>query len=77
MKKTRQKAPTQHPSTTKLFRATWAKWMKLKEQHRIASDRLWAGTMASEFTAGEIATIREFVSGWDLQLLESVKKASR
>lgn len=70
-------APTLHPSTERRKWAAWTRWMALQKEHRIAAERMWAGTIASSFTADELALIADLMCPRDYALLESVKRASK
>ena len=69
--------PVRHPSTSRMFKAAASKWMRLKEEHRVACDRMWAGTIAINFTQNEIATLGDYLSPHDKQLLSATRSATR
>jgi hypothetical protein len=66
-----------HPATVRLFQDAAARFMDLRLQHRTACDRMWAGTLASNFTTSEIALLSDYLCPNDHVLLKSVQKASR
>ena len=68
------KKAVQHPSTWKLFQRAAARFMELQREHRIAADRMWAGTLAAQFTADELALLHQYLSPHDHALLTSLKR---
>lgn len=67
--------PVRHPSTDKLFKEAAARFAKLQKYHRIASDYMWAGMLASQFTADELALLVDYLSPKDAQLITATTKA--
>lgn len=62
-----------HPSTAKLFRAVAARFTEVREQQRIAADRMWVGALMSEFDDTEIALLDDFLTPHDRQLLRTAQ----
>lgn len=67
----------QHPSTARLFQRAATRFMDLQRGHRIAADRMWAGTLAAQFTADELALLHQYLSQHDHALLASLKRCLR
>lgn len=66
----------QHPATTRLFREAAHRFMSLKRQQTIASDRMWAGTLASHFTKDELTLLTDYLSPHDHALLKAIRRAT-
>lgn len=63
-----------HPSTVKRYQAAAKRWNALKEQHRLACDRLWLGTVAINFTSSELKMLADFLSPHDHALLAAARR---
>lgn len=50
--------------------------MALRRQHDRACDLMWAGTIASHFTAVELALLSDYLSPRDRKLLAAVARAT-
>lgn len=64
----------QHPSTARLFQRAATRFMDLQHAHRVAADRMWAGTLASHFTADELALLWQYLSPHDHALLAGLQR---
>jgi len=65
----------EHPRTRAAFSDAAGRWNRLKDSHRAFVDRLWAGTMATEFTAFELSLLARngYMSERDRQLLMQMR----
>ncbi len=67
-------APVMHPAAKQRAKVAYARWLRLRDEHRVASDRMWAGTIAINFTADELALIPDLLSPHDRNLFEAAKR---
>lgn len=58
-----------HPSSTKALRDVGARWFRLRDEHRRASEHMWLGMIASEFTDTELDILGDFLTPNDRALL--------
>lgn len=75
MSRTKANRAVQHPATTKLFQRAAVRFMKLRDQHTRACRLMWAGTLASHFTATELRLLAAYLCPDDYALLKAVKRA--
>lgn len=70
------KKVVRHPATEELFRTAARRFMALRTEHAVAVDRLWAGTLASNFTLRELILLNNYLSQRDHALLKGINRAS-
>ncbi len=66
-----------HPTMLKVFQESACRWLELRKTHAIACDRLWAGTIASQFTEYELSLLGDYLSPHDRELIVSVRQEPR
>ena len=66
----------QHPATARLFQNAAARIMRLRKQHSLASDKMWAGTLGSQFTKAELTLLADYLSPHDHALLKAIRRAT-
>jgi hypothetical protein len=66
-----------HPATVRLFQSAAQRFLALQARHRESCDLLWAGTLASQFTAAELSLLSDYLCPRDHHLLHAIKKAGR
>lgn len=59
------KKPIRHPSTQAAFKLAAEKWQRVKVEHQIAVDRMWAGALALNFTEYELTLLADYLSEHD------------
>lgn len=60
---------TTHPTTQRRIAEACERYMALQKEHAVACNRMWAGTLAANFTADDLPLIADRFSERDRQLL--------
>jgi hypothetical protein len=63
----------QHPAASKRRSEIHARFLQAREQHEIACNRMWAGTMALLFTDEELGMINYLISDNDRRLMQLIR----
>lgn len=67
-------AAQKHPSAQARFQLLCKRFLKLQQEHRRASDAMWAGTLASAFTDDELTILQDYTCPNDVRLLQRVRQ---
>jgi len=63
-----------HPSSQERFKLLAERFMRLREEHQVAVNRMWVGTLATNFTDEELALIKDYLCPNDQSLLRRIRE---
>jgi hypothetical protein len=66
-----------HPSSQERFKSLAERFMKLRKEHEVATNRMWVGTLATNFTDEELALLTDYLCSNDQSLLRRIREPQK
>jgi hypothetical protein len=65
---------TKHPSSQRRVSELCRRFLKLRKEHDVAVNRMWAGALATNFTDEELALIPDLLCPNDQALMKRIRE---